>query len=393
MKDNRNRCAVWGTGFVGQKVAKMASTMGYDILTYCRSPRLPEKTCIGEIPICTPEKLKQLFYDSKIDHIIIGIKNQDYLQEVQEMINGDFPKDISVISVDDIENKYLDEVQTHLSYRWNVDFQSQLMVWIQNFMSEVDFWVRDVACPTGQYHWSYLECLDNKEFGGIFDTSNEILSILKEKSIVMDIGCGLLSKYGTKLPNSQEIQLLAVDPLAPFYNQINQNYAGKRFRKSQFGLFEFIANFYPKNYCDLVLINNALDHCIDPYKSIIECLHILKVGGRMRLSHRRAEAVYEAYQGLHKWNIDVGSQGELIFWNLENAVNVSDSLKEICDIQIEYLGDKQSRKDQWITAYVTKTKDFQLEQLIDLKAERYNLAFFIGQLMLKIADYTSEYLK
>lgn len=393
MKGAQNKCVVWGTNFVGQQAAKMASDMGYEVLAYCQSTLSANKTHIDGIPIVLPEELMRLYCEGKIDHIITGIKNPTYLEEVKETIKREFPKDISVISADYIENRYLNELQTHIKFCWNIDFKSQVVAWIQNFMSEVEFWMQDVASSTGEYHSSYLKILENEDFEGILTTSNEIMNSLKENSIVMDIGCGLASKYGDKLPDSQKIQLLAVDPLAPFYNKINQKYAGRDFRVSQFGLFEFIANFYPKNHCDLILINNALDHCIDPYKSLIECLYIVKLGGKIRLSHRRAEAVYEAYQGLHKWNIDLGDRGELIFWNLKHAVNVSESLKDFCDIQIEYSGHDLPRREQWIKAYITKTRDFQLEQLIDLKAERYHLAFFCGQLMEKIASYTDEYLK
>lgn len=46
------------------------------------------------------------------------------------------------------------------------------------------------------------------------------------------------------------------------------------------------------------------------YKSIID-LYILKSQGRMRLPYRCAEAVFEAQNGLHKWNIDYNVQAEI----------------------------------------------------------------------------------
>lgn len=40
----------------------------------------------------------------------------------------------------------------------------------------------------------------------------------------------------------------------------------------KFSLFELIATFYKKEGADGIMINNALDHCIDPFKAIVECL-------------------------------------------------------------------------------------------------------------------------
>lgn len=46
-----------------------------------------------------------------------------------------------------------------------------------------------------------------------------------------------------------------------------------------------------------------------------------------------------------------------------------------------------------MTAYITKTNDFPLEQFIDLERERYDLAFFVKQLMEKLAEQPADYLQ
>lgn len=385
-------CAVWGTNIIGQQTAIMASSLGYEVLIYCRSTLPSDKTHINGIPIVDLDGLKLLYNEKKVSHIILGVRNPTYLQEIQKHIENIFPDDVSVITQSEIENEYLKQERKNISYHWNVNFKNQAAIWIQNFMSEVDFWVQDVAKDTGIHHNGYLLSLSNKEFGGIFETRDELVRTLGKDSIVMDIGCGLVSKYGTKLPNHEDIQLYAVDPLAPFYNKINEKYAGREYTPTQFGLFEFISNFYERDYFDLILINNALDHCIDPWKSLIECLYVLKEGGNIRLSHRRAEASYEGYKGLHKWNIDYDEHNNLIIWNLDNAINVSEMLKNFCKVSVIYAGDYLPRSSQQITVYITKIKDFTLEQFIDVKDERCNLAFFVEQLMGKIADCTDNYL-
>ena len=113
----------------------------------------------------------------------------------------------------------------------------------------------------------------------------------------------------------------------------------------------------------------------------------------MRLLHSRAEAVNMAYRGFHRWNIDYGDRDDLIIWNLENAINVSKSLRFFCEVHIEHTGDDSLRSDQQITAYLTKTRDFQLEELIDMEKERSDLAYLVKLLMGEIAEHTEDYLK
>lgn len=389
----KKRCAVWGTNSVGQQAASMARETGYEVAAFCRSTYSEEKSRLGDLPIVTPSELKRLYDKNEINWIIIGIRNPVYVKEVDETLHNLFTGDAPIISLDEIENEYLRRIHGELQYRWEIDFQNYAKNWLQNFMSEVKFWAEYVAEDSGIYHQNYLRCLENREFNGIFTTCGEIMETLKADSVVMDIGCGLVSKYGNVLPDGQEVKLLPVDPLAPFYNRINEQYSQGKYHAVQFGLFEFIADFYERNYCDLVLINNALDHCIDPYKSLIECLYIVKKNGKIRLSHRRAEALYEAYNGLHKWNMDFNEENQFIIWNTENAINVSTELREICDIQVVGSEENCPRAEQWMTAYITKTNDFPLEQFIDLERERYDLAFFVKQLMEKLAEQPADYLQ
>lgn len=62
-----------------------------------------------------------------------------------------------------------------------------------------------------------------------------------------------------------------------------------------------------------------MDHCIDPFKSILESLFILKPNGILHLKHRRAEGVFENYSSLHQWNIDYTDEMDFIIWNYDMA--------------------------------------------------------------------------
>lgn len=388
----KSQCAVWGTNVVGQQTAKIAEELGYEVLFFCRSSGAEKDTYIDNIAVVGPEELRRFCVEGRVNHIILGMGNPVNLREVRATIHESFPPQLTITTRDEIDNQYLKKVKENISFRWDVDFKNQAAIWIQNFASEVDFWIEEVAKDKGVYHDSYIQSLKNRDFGGIFETCDEIVKTLKTGSVVMDIGCGLMTKYGNRLSDGQEIKLFPVDPLAYFYNKINEKYAGMEYKASQFGLFEFIANYIEKDYCDLILINNALDHCIDPYKSLIECLYILKKRGKMRLSHRRAEAHNAIYDGLHKWNIDLDDNNNFVIWNQENAINITERLKSICEIQVEYTGDVLPRANQWITVYITKTEDFSLDRFVDIDKERNDLAFFIEKLMEKMADFTEMYL-
>lgn len=383
----KQKCAVWGTRAAGRQLAEQAAELGYEPLAYCSSTPASQGKRIGGLPVVSPEELRRLYEEKEISSVLLGVKNPAYVKEIEEAVSQMPPLDMAAIlaETDMVENAWLESARKNMQYRWEIPFEEQAAMWLQNFTGEAESWERDDADPRGFYHSVYLERLNNTDFCGINAACQDLAQCLGAGSVVMDIGCGLVSKYGTRLPNGEQIRLLAVDPLAPFYNRINRKYAGGG-RPCAFGLFEFIADFYEEDYCDAVLIDNALDHCIDPFRSVVECLYILKPGGTLRLTHRRAEAVYEAYQGLHKWNVDYGGEDELILWNQENAVNVSERLKGIADIKIHHMAEQRARSAQMMTADVVKKRDFQLEEFLDMAQERRQLAFLVEGLMDRTAD-------
>ena len=110
------------------------------------------------------------------------------------------------------------------------------------------------------------------------------------------------------------------------------------------------------------------------------------------MKHRRAEAEYEAYHGLHKWNIDCGNQNELIFWNQRSAVNVSKELERVAEIRVFPMDKSTSRVSQTVIAEVVKKRDFQLNEFFDMKKERRQLAFLVEGLMRCLAERSQTYL-
>lgn len=135
------RIVVWGTKAKGQAIAKIAADEGYKIIAYCSSRKSSQQKQIGKFYVISPEEALSLWHKKEVDAILLGIADPKHLKEVQDMIARDFSKNIPIISFEEIESVYLEKEREHLEYRWKTPFIEQSAIWIENFMSEVDFCV------------------------------------------------------------------------------------------------------------------------------------------------------------------------------------------------------------------------------------------------------------
>lgn len=282
---------------------------------------------------------------------------------------------------DSYKNRLLNTYHQNMIFKWDVDLETYFFVWLDNLESEMEYWVKTVADVRGGSHSYNTKCRKNSRF-----THSAILKRVKADEIVMDIGCGLVSKFGDQLDRGGRVNLVPVDALAHFYNVINSRIEDgyKRDYLCRFGMFEFLGNTFGRNYADYIIVENALDHCIDPWRSIVECLYVLKTGGHMYLNHRRAEAVYENWVGLHKWNLDC-RDGDFLIWNKENAVNVTERLKDYAEVHVRYDDSVHVRECQNVGVELIKKRDFELDDFLDLSNENIYLTKFIDKLMEKLA--------
>lgn len=395
------KSVIWGAGAMGVKLTDDLRRMGYDLpkmfFGCCDRDKEKQGKILNGLPIMSPEALRGLCQEGMVDCVVLGV-GENLREEIRKELAIIVPKSVVILDFEEFLNPkklaYIEDVRERMKPRWNIDFDSQADEWVQNFMAEVQFWVRCVAKSDGGRHQEYLDALNNQ----MFEDSDEgaaLSPLVKDGDIVMDIGCGLISKFGKKLQKGGQLELVYVDPLASFYNLINKQFFREKSkdRHCQFGMFEFMANFYKKNYSDLIIIHNALDHCIDPFKSIIECLHISKVGGGVHLYHHQAEAVFENYEGLHQWNIDYGKENHLIIWNQSNMIDVSDALSTVAKVTISISEDPLVKGWKYITAQIIKTTDFDLGQFINVEQEQYALARMIERVMGWMANRYPDYLE
>lgn len=359
------KCIIWGAGNYGRRLAAMLERERYTVVAFCDiNADLAGKDIEGHETI-TVETASEMCRADRTLAVIIGIFDLDVVEEVKSIIRDKFTKDTEVKIGRDIqdifENRMLKEYHQYMTFKWNVDLEKCFLIWLDNVMSEVEYWVKDVADYRGKRHGYNVKCRKNNIF-----THKDICQRVKVGEIVMDIGCGLISRFGNQLNCSGTVQLIPVDALAHFYNIINDKIQDgfKKDYVCHFGLFEFLGNIFGRNYADYIIVDNALDHCIDPWRSLVECLYVLKPGGHMYLNHRRAEAVYEGWSGLHKWNIDCDA-GNLLIWNKENAVNVTENLTGFAEINVKYDDSVSSRECQNVGVEIVKKRDFELGSFWD----------------------------
>lgn len=203
--------------------------------------------------------------------------------------------------------------------------------WLRGIPYEVAFWSSYYGSKRRRrdlFQWSGYgkECaLDG------FDVQRYIASLDAEAPVIVDLGCALSYAMGNLFPAKPAARVDFVDPLAPFYNRILDRYRIDR-PAIRFGMIENISASYAPDSVDLIHVRNALDHCADPMRGIVEALACLRPGGVLYLNHFCDEAEREGYRGFHQWNINL-RDGALTIWNRESSIDVAAVLGDCASVE------------------------------------------------------------
>lgn len=387
-------CVIWGTGKIGSsQVLKDILEQKYHIQAYCDSDSKKAGKKLNMLDIISAEEIREYLLRNSVSSLFIAVADRSAIESIRSRIRENHIEDIEVIDLygaemDELENCYLSKEHERLKNRWEINFEERSRTWVKNLLSEVEYWIESYSKNKGAFIKAYLR---NEDFTAYSPEYEKFSEELKNGDVVLDIGSGITSKFGCITKRGCRVRVDAVDPLAYYYNQFLPENTPEQ-KKCHFGLFEFIADFYPEGSADGIVINNALDHCIDPFKSIVECLYILKENGHMCTLHRRAEAVYEKYTGLHRWNMDYNSMDHFIIWNQEHSIDVTKALEEIADVMISHSEESVPREKQTVMVTFKKKRKFNLDRFIDMPNERYHLAGLLEQLMKYFTEADTAYI-
>lgn len=391
MERVKKKAVIWGAGTLGSsKLLCELLMQRYEIVAYCDSDRIKRGLKVNGYTVKGIDEIVKMGGAGAFDMIVIAVYDAAVVLEIKALIEDKLSivRPVETVAYSEIaaglEGAYIAQMQKTLDFtRYRIDYKGQFDTWLDNIMSEVDYWVNRVAKEGAQFRNDYLRRLGNDSFQSELTGETGVLSDYLcriTNPLVYDIGCGLAPRFGEILPNGNKISMVEIDPLAYFYNAVNTRYAPVGgYKKIVFGMFEYFSRFFDRNSADAVIINNALDHCIDPYKSIVESLMVLKPGGMLYLNHTRAEGINEKYDGLHQWNLDYAGNGDFIIWNYNAAVNVSQRLASVASIRLNHAGGS-------IQVEMIKKKDFALEQYADAGDEIKNMAYIIRRLMEKLSN-------
>lgn len=323
----KKKMAIWGASYWGYTFKKILEEEGEEVVAIIDSDKSKwNEEVIGFEVFCNRYNIDDIT-------ILLSLRRWENVLAVEQRIRE------KSNNCEILYHYHLCKNYGNLHIRtlgYDVPFENQFKIWIDNIDSEISYWKNQVVSESGANHSHYLELIKrDKEFNFYFENySNKI----KQGDIILDIGCGVYSQYGNIINGSETVNLIGIDPLASIYNHMNAEYAKKqgldKIDKIKFGMFEFLSYNLGSDYADAICIDNALDHCIDPFSAVIQAIDVVKPGKSIWIRCYFNEGFRERYGGLHRWNVSIDMNNDYIVWNRDNYINISKRIKDFADIQV-----------------------------------------------------------
>jgi len=208
---------------------------------------------------------------------------------------------------------------------------NEINSWISGIIHEVTFWQYYLKDKKHKDTINNNDIHNGSAYGQVYLTDEQINSIFKEtnNNTVLDVGCGMVYS-NIAMYRSENIDFHFVDPLAFTYNLLAKK-SKLNVPEIEFGFIEYLSMAYECDSTALIIINNALDHCFNPFAGVVQCLKVLKKYGVLYLCHVNNEAERNNYAGFHQFNICT-ENGCLVFWNKSEHINVTDMLRNIAAV-------------------------------------------------------------
>lgn len=169
--------------------------------------------------------------------------------------------------------------------------------WESRLPTEVNFWRRYFDTKGLDWPHEFRERLDPNI--PVRPEVQEFVAAAGTK--ILDVGAGPLTVMG-KVCKGQRLNITAVDPLAPAYDELLRAHNLVPPVRTIKGDAEKLTDLFPLNSFDLAFAQNCLDHSYDPALAIEQMLAVTRSGGIVLLRHAVNEGTNELYRGLHQWN-------------------------------------------------------------------------------------------
>lgn len=141
---------------------------------------------------------------------------------------------------------------------------------------------------------------------------------------VLDVGAGPATVLGKRL-DADDIEIEAIDPLAPFFDDVLARHHLTPPVRTRTGDGEKLTELFAEASFDLAYSRNSVDHNYDPIATIRQMLAVVKPGRRVVLEHRVDVGVHERYEGLHQWNFREQA-GRLVLWRPGVTLDIEEQL-------------------------------------------------------------------
>jgi len=163
---------------------------------------------------------------------------------------------------------------------------------------------------------------------------------------ILDVGAGPATDIGRQgMPDNVEV--VAVDPLAGFYNQILEENGVLPWLKTIQGEAELLQELNLGRF-DVVYSRNALDHAYDPAKAIVSMLSVLQPSGVIILIGNVNEGERQNYSGLHQWNFLPQADGDLAIWRPDSRISLRSHLGDTATVN--------ASGDRWYRVVIRNTQ-------------------------------------
>lgn len=151
---------------------------------------------------------------------------------------------------------------------------------------------------------------------------------------LLDVGAGPLTSFGKRWAG-RTLEFFPVDPLADEYNALLARLNLRAPAPSRPGHGEKLPELFEKNFFDLALASNSLDHSYDPLLVIRHMLTAVKPGGCAYLGHFLNEAVQAGYTGLHQWNFSIKRGDMILSDGRSRHHSLREEFKEVATLECE----------------------------------------------------------